>query len=170
MIDKSHIPARVAAFALTAFVMAFTLIGCGPPNDLRGNNPDKKVLAEIKPGVTDKASVTKLLGSPSSVATFDKNTWYYISQETQDVAFFKPRLKAEKVVAISFGDNGVVKQIAFRGIDDHVDVVPNPNATPAPGREFTILEQLIGNFGRFSGATGGSSSGPSSTSGAGPGY
>ncbi|HEX4112104.1 MAG TPA: outer membrane protein assembly factor BamE [Stellaceae bacterium] len=169
MVDKMLPLSRFPVLALIALAMTVTLAGCGPPNDLRGNNPDKKVMAEIKPGVTDKVSVTKLLGSPSSVATFDKNTWYYISQETQNVAFFKPRLKDEKVVSISFNDQGIVKQIAYLGMDDHVDVVPNPNATPAPGREFTILEQLIGNFGRFSG-TEPTSGGPSPTSGSGPGY
>jgi outer membrane protein assembly factor BamE (lipoprotein component of BamABCDE complex) len=166
MIDRLPSLSRISTLALLAVAMAFTLAGCGPPDDLRGNNPDKKLLGEIRPGVTDKASVTKLLGSPSSVATFDKNTWYYISQNTQNVAFFKPRLKDEKVVSISFTDQGVVKQIAYLGMDDHVEVVPNPNATPAPGREFTILEQLIGNFGRFSGASP-ASSGPSPTSGSG---
>ena len=139
-----------SALAAIALLATGALAGCGPPNDLRGNNPDKRLLAEIKPGVTDKASVTQLLGSPSSVATFDNNTWYYISQETQNVAFFKPRLKDEKVVSISFNDKGVVKQVGYVGLDRHVDVVPNPDATPAPGREFTLLEQLIGNFGRFS--------------------
>lgn len=169
MIDKRLSLSRTVLPALIGVALAFTLAACGPPNDLRGNDPDKKLLAEIKPGVTDKASVTKLLGSPSSVATFDKNTWYYISQETQDVAFFKPRLKDEKVVSISFNDQGVVRQIAFLDLDNHVEVVPNPDATPAPGREFTLLEQLIGNFGRFSGTEAGGG-GPSPTSGSGPGY
>jgi len=144
---------------VAALLLAGTLAACGPPNDLRGNNPDKKIMAEIRPGVTDKASVTKLLGSPSTVASFDNNTWYYISQETQNVAFFKPRLKDEKVVTISFNDKGIVRQVAYLNMKDHVDVAPDPNATPAPGREFGILEQLIGNFGRFSAAEGATNSG-----------
>jgi outer membrane protein assembly factor BamE (lipoprotein component of BamABCDE complex) len=150
---------RRPAPAIAAILLVGMLAGCGPADDLRGNNPEKKVLAEIKPGVTDKASVTKLLGSPSTVASFDNNTWYYISQETQNVAFFKPRLKDEKVVTISFNDKGVVRQIGYLSMADHVDVTPNPNATPAPGREFTLMEQLIGNFGRFAAPEGASSSG-----------
>jgi outer membrane protein assembly factor BamE (lipoprotein component of BamABCDE complex) len=126
------------------------LAGCGQPVDLRGNDPNKAAMAGITPGVTDKASVTKLLGSPSSVATFDPNTWYYISQKTQDIAFFKPSLEDEKVVTISFDDKGLVQRVAYLGMKQHEEIVPNPDATPAPGREFTILEQLIGNFGRFS--------------------
>jgi outer membrane protein assembly factor BamE (lipoprotein component of BamABCDE complex) len=142
--------------AVGTFAIALNLVGCSPPVDLRGNDPDKSAMAAIKPGVTDKASVTKLLGSPSSIATFDPNTWYYISQQTQDIAFFKPTLKDEKVVSISFDNKGVVQQVAYLGMKQHEDVEPNPDATPAPGREFTLLEQLIGNFGRFSAPGGGS--------------
>ncbi|MGH6979893.1 MAG: outer membrane protein assembly factor BamE [Stellaceae bacterium] len=165
MVNRIQLIPRAASLALAA-CLAFALASCGPPDDLRGNNPDKKMMASIKPGVTDKASVTKLLGSPSSIASFDPNTWYYISQETQNVAFFKPRVKDQKVVSISFDKKGVVNKVAYLGINDSVDVVPNADKTPAPGREFTLLEQLIGNFGRFS-APDNSSGGPSPTSGSG---
>jgi outer membrane protein assembly factor BamE (lipoprotein component of BamABCDE complex) len=150
MVNRTRSLARASALTLTALLAAFTLASCGPPTDLRGNSPEKKLLASIKPGVTDKASVTKLLGSPSSVATFDADTWYYISQETRNVAFFKPELQDEKVVTISFNNKGIVQKIAYLGMQDHREIEPNPDKTPAPGREFTLIEQLIGNFGRFS--------------------
>jgi hypothetical protein len=37
-------------------------------------------------------------------------------------------------------------------MDDRQAVEPSQRATPAPGREFSFMEQLIGNFGRFSNA------------------
>jgi outer membrane protein assembly factor BamE (lipoprotein component of BamABCDE complex) len=154
------------AVAAAAMAAVATLAACAPAADLRGNNPDKKLMASIKPGVTDKASVTALLGSPSSVASFDPNTWYYISQKTVDLAFFKPRLEDEKVVLISFDKKGVVQKVAYVGMDAHKEITPDPDKTPAPGREFTILEQLIGNFGRFSAPdSGGNGSGPNPNTG-----
>ena len=157
----------VATSLLIGAGVALALAGCAPALDLRGNAPDKSAMKEIKPGVTDKASITQLLGSPSSVAAFDNNTWYYISQETLNVAFFKPELIDQHVVAIHFDDKGMVKQVAMLDMKDRQVVVPNPNATPAPGREFTILEQLIGNFGRFAAP---SPSNSGSTSQPGPGH
>jgi len=154
---------RVPATALAVFLAVGLLAGCGFPADQRGNDPGKAVLSDIKPGVTTKSGVTKLLGSPSTVASFDNNTWYYVSQTTQDEAFFKPILRAQKVVVISFDPNGVVDKVAYRGLKDREKIVPNPNATPAPGREFTLMEQLIGNFGRFSAPTPTPNGGPSST-------
>ena len=127
------------------------LAACAQPIDQRGHLPDAKTLSEIKPGVTDKATVTRLLGSPSSVAAFDSEVWYYISQKTQAVAFFKPDVIDQEVVAIDFDKDGMVRDVRHRGMQDAEAITPNPNATPAPGREFSFLEQLIGNFGRFGG-------------------
>jgi outer membrane protein assembly factor BamE (lipoprotein component of BamABCDE complex) len=138
----------VNRFALAAAVAA--LVGCTSPVDQRGNLPEPDKLSQIKPGTTDKATVTQLLGSPSSVAAFSNNTWYYISQSTRPEAFLKPVLLDQQVLAIDFDDNGVVVDLRHRAMEDREAVLPNPNASPAPGREFSILEQLIGNFGKFS--------------------
>ena len=68
---------------------ALALAACNIPVDQRGNLPDASNLTQIKPGETDKATVTRLIGSPSSVASFDPNVWYYISQKTRTIAFFR---------------------------------------------------------------------------------
>lgn len=135
---------------LIAATAALALAGCSVPVDQRGNLPQQSSLAEIKPGVTDKATVTRLLGSPSSIAAFQGDTWYYISQKTQEVAFFKPELVDQEVVAVDFDKDGIVRDVRRKGMEDRQVVTPNPRATPAPGREFSFIEQLIGNFGRFS--------------------
>jgi outer membrane protein assembly factor BamE (lipoprotein component of BamABCDE complex) len=150
---------------LTA-LLALALAGCSNPIDQRGNLPTAEQLQQIKPGVTDKPTVTRILGSPSTIAAFDANTWYYISQKTKDIAFLRPELIDQEVLAIDFDKDGVVQDIRHKGLEDRVAVTPNPSATPAPGREFSFWEQLIGNFGRFSG--GGSS--PTGGSGGGPGH
>jgi outer membrane protein assembly factor BamE (lipoprotein component of BamABCDE complex) len=139
--------------SLAAAMLALSLGACNVPADPRGNLPTAEQLKEIQPGVSDKPTVTRVLGSPSSVAAFDSDTWYYISQKTKAVAFFKPDLLDQEVLAIDFDKQGVVREVRHRGMDDRVAVIPNPKATPAPGREFSLWEQLIGNFGRFSGTT-----------------
>jgi outer membrane protein assembly factor BamE (lipoprotein component of BamABCDE complex) len=143
-------------------LIALALAGCSLPVDQRGNLPTENQIAQIQPGVSDKPTVTRILGSPSSVAAFDANTWYYVSQKTKNVAFFKPELVDQEVYAIEFDKEGLVRDIHHRGLNDRVAVIPNSNATPSPGREFGFWEQLIGNFGRFSGAG-------SSNPGSGPG-
>jgi outer membrane protein assembly factor BamE (lipoprotein component of BamABCDE complex) len=144
--------ARIHSFrwrgvALCVALAAFA--GCANPVDQHGNLPEADRLSQIKPGTTDKATVTQLLGSPSSVAMFDGNTWLYISQKKRPRPVLQPELLDQEVLAIDFDDKGIVRDIEHRTMADGETVVPNPNATPAPGREFTVLEQLIGNFGKF---------------------
>jgi outer membrane protein assembly factor BamE (lipoprotein component of BamABCDE complex) len=128
---------------------ALALAACDIAVDQRGNLPDEASLAQIKPGETDKATVTHLIGSPSSVAAFDPNVWYYISQKTKTVAFFRTDVLDQAVVAITFDQDGVVKTINTRGMQDAQAVTPNPNVTPTNGREFSTIEMFLGNFGKF---------------------
>ncbi len=137
------------SLVLAAGVALSALGGCVTQVDQRGNLPDPKVIATLQPGVTDKATVTRLLGSPSSVAAFDGDTWYYISQRTESVAFFTPDLVDQQVVAIDFNKDGLVQTVRHRGLEDRREVELDPHATPAAGREFSLIEQLIGNFGKF---------------------
>jgi outer membrane protein assembly factor BamE (lipoprotein component of BamABCDE complex) len=143
-----------------------TLAGCGLPVNQRGNLPKADVLAQIKLGVTDKNSVKALLGTPSSVAAFDGDTWYYISKEEKQIAFLKPEVLNQQVYVIHFNDKGIVNDVSHRGLEQANKMTPNPDATPAPGREFTFLEQLIGNFGKFNaGGSGGNTPGGPNTGG-----
>ena len=138
-------PARLAALGLGLVALA----GCNIPTTQRGNLPKADALQQVKPGETDKQTVTRLLGTPSTIPTFDDKTWYYISRETKQIAFLNPEVLDQQVIAIRFDDSGIVTGIDHKTLKDAKDITPNPNATPAQGREFTFLEQLIGNFGKF---------------------
>jgi outer membrane protein assembly factor BamE (lipoprotein component of BamABCDE complex) len=139
---------RVAA-VLAVAVVAGSLGACSPTISARGNLPSADQLSQIKPGVTDKASVTALLGSPSSVASFDDTTWYYISQQSEAVAFFKPEARNPEVVAVVFDKDGVVKDVHKTIGKVPRTIEPVARTTPAPGKELSFIEQLIGNFGKF---------------------
>ena len=49
------------------------------------------MVSEIRPGIDNRSSVTAAMGSPTMTATFDEDTWYYVSQTKQSIAFFKPK-------------------------------------------------------------------------------
>jgi len=135
--------------ALIGVVSLLAIAACTPTINQRGNLPTADALPQIKPGSTDKATVTRILGSPSNVASFDGSTWYYISQRTQELAFFKPQTIDQQVVSITFDQDGIVKDVRKIGMDEAREVDPVPRTTPAPGKELSFIEQLVGNFGRF---------------------
>jgi outer membrane protein assembly factor BamE (lipoprotein component of BamABCDE complex) len=140
---------RCLAIVLAAAIVVAPLGACSPSISARGNLPTADQLSQIKPGVTDKASITALLGSPSTIASFDDTTWYYISQRSEELAFFLPEAKDPEVVAIVFDKDGVVKDVHKTTSKAPRNIEPVARTTPAPGKELSFIEQLIGNFGKF---------------------
>jgi len=155
---------RRSAPVLAMFAAA-GLAGCSATVDQRGNLPDKEKLAQIQPGATTRDEVVKILGTPSSTGVFDDKSWYYISRKTKQVSFLNPDLLDQQVYVINFDGRGVVASIDHKGLQDGRYIEPAPGATPAPGRELTFIEQVLGNVGRFNRGGGGKGSGDDSGTG-----
>lgn len=132
-----------------AVLLALTVAGCAARVSVSGNKPDEEDLARIVIGQTEKARVAELLGSPSSIAAFDENVWLYISQRSEATAFFEPKVTEQEVVLIRFDPNGAAETVNRYTLKDGQPIVPSDRKTPTAGRDFTILQQLFGNFGRF---------------------
>jgi len=143
-LHKLVLPASVVV-ALAAAGLA----ACAPTIDQRGNLPEPEKLAQIRPGTTTREQVTKILGTPSSTGVFDDKNWYYISRRIKQVSFFDPDVLDQQVYIVNFDDSGVVRGVDHKDLKDGQDIEPAPGATPAPGRELTFLEQVLGNIGRF---------------------
>ena len=99
------------------------------------------------------------MGTPSSVSVFNNDkSWYYISRRTAQTAFFEPEVLDQQVYVVNFDDRGIVKAVDHKLLPDGKEISPVARATPAPGRELSFLEQLIGNLGKFN--AGGKAPGP----------
>jgi outer membrane protein assembly factor BamE (lipoprotein component of BamABCDE complex) len=134
---------------MAALFAAAGLAGCVAVLDQRGNLPEPDKLALIHPGATTRDEVTKILGTPSSIGIFDDKNWYYISRRTKQVAFLDPDVLDQQVYIVNFDDKGVVRGVDHKDLKDGREIEPAPGATPAPGRELTFIEQVLGNIGRF---------------------
>lgn len=132
-----------------AIGVALQLGACSPNIATHGHRLDVAALAQVEPGRSSQRDVAQLLGSPSALATFDNHTWYYVSQRTETRSFYQESVVAQDVVAISFDDQGLVQRIDRHDLDEAVDVDPVDRETPTAGNELTILEQFLGNIGRF---------------------
>ena len=132
---------------LLASVVA--LVACSPRIDQRGNLLDPDAVLAVKPGIQTKEQVSQLLGTPSTIATFDDKTWYYISKRTTTTAFFAPDITDQQVLVLKFNDSDVVEKVQLYGMDDAYEIEPVSRTTPTYGQKLTILQQLFGNIGRF---------------------
>lgn len=135
---------------LAIFLLSASLVACQPRVDIHGFMPNADLVEQIKPGELTRTGVAEVLGSPSTIATFDADTWYYITQKTRSFAFFKPEIVDQQVLVIKFDDDQVVSAVQRYTIEDGLIVDPVTRKTPTVGKELTFLQQLFGNVGRFS--------------------
>lgn len=138
------------AVILVAGLLVAATPGCAPNIDMRGNLPHSEQLVQVKVGQSRRDDVQQLLGTPSNVSPFGDESWHYISARTENFAFFEPAVKERKVVTITFNRSGVVKAIDARGMEDGKQIETVDRETPTAGKEMSVLQQLIGNVGRFS--------------------
>jgi outer membrane protein assembly factor BamE (lipoprotein component of BamABCDE complex) len=117
--------------------------------DQRGNKPDEDQVVQINPGVDDKQRVAELIGTPSTISTFDDRTWYYISKRTETLAFFDPETTDQEILAVNFTEEGVVDSLRLYGQEDGRTIAYVDRETPTEGHELTLIQQLFGNLGRF---------------------
>jgi outer membrane protein assembly factor BamE (lipoprotein component of BamABCDE complex) len=133
--------AAIAGVALTG--------GCSPTVQTHGHRLDEAAIAQIQPGRTTRDEVARLLGSPSSLATFDDSSWYYVSQRTEVRSFYQSDVVQQDVVTIDFDPQGVVAAIDRRGLEDARPIRIVQRETPTTGTEMSVIEQFVGNLGRF---------------------
>lgn len=131
--------------------LAAALAACSPRVTPRGNLPDPERLAEIKPGQQSREEVSEILGTPSTIGNFDGESWIYIAEQTETVAFFAPEVTERHVVVVQFDRKGVVSSVRNLTLADGKELEPVARETPTEGNTITLVQQLLGNIGRFNG-------------------
>lgn len=115
----------------------------------RGNMLEPRQLQQITAGTSTRSDVLRTLGSPTTQAAFDDNTWYYIGQETEKRGILDPKVVKERVVVVQFAEDGVVNSIRELPKGAGIDVPIERAKTKTRGNEYTFMQQLLGNVGKF---------------------
>ena len=134
--------AAMAVFTISA------LPACTPMKETRGNLLEEDRTSQIQVGTSTRQQVFETLGSPTTVSPFDNNVWYYMGQRTEKHGIFDTEVVDEKIVVVQFDENNIVT--AFDTMDDaRLDVPIKDSKTPTYGNEVTVIQQLLGNLGKF---------------------
>jgi outer membrane protein assembly factor BamE (lipoprotein component of BamABCDE complex) len=141
---------RTAPLLLVGALVPF-LASCETIVDQRGFAPTPGSVEKLEVGTQSREDVVRLIGSPSAVATFNPNVWYYISQKQETWAFLKPVMLEQNVMQLNFNDSGRLQSMKKYDLSDARDIDMVSRITPTAGKELTVLEQIMGNVGRFSG-------------------
>jgi outer membrane protein assembly factor BamE (lipoprotein component of BamABCDE complex) len=163
-------PARRLARSVLVMIGLVALPGCelpdvmSYPQQARGNRVDPERLDQLVVGTATRADALTVLGSPTAKASFDDNTWLYISEMTKPVIAATNAVRSQAVVLLTFDTTGVLRKAEKKTMKDGYDVGMAAGATPSPGNETTFLQELLGNIGRFNAATGSSGANSGNTS------
>jgi len=140
--------------SLGTFPLALAIVmlaACDNIADLRGFAPTPGTVDKLEVGTQSREDVQRLVGSPSSVATFNPNVWYYISEKQEYWGPSRPWISEQSVIQITFNESGRVQNIKYFDLKDAQNITMVARITPTSGKELTVLEQILGNVGKFSG-------------------
>ncbi|MCB9983150.1 MAG: outer membrane protein assembly factor BamE [Rhodospirillales bacterium] len=119
----------------------------------RGNMLENHQMQQIVPLESTRSDVLRNLGSPTSKSTFNPNVWYYIGQKTEKRGIFDPEVVEERIVMVAFNEEGYVETI--QDIDrERMNIPYVREKTPTHGNETTVMQQFLGNLGKFNPQTG----------------
>ena len=136
-----------SARALGMGLGLLALSACTPLDDFHGYAPTDAQLAEIQVGRDTRDTVTLLIGSPSSSGVLTESVYYYVSMRKRAFLYRAEEVIEREVVAISFDDSGVVRNIERFGLEDGNIVALSRRVTDSNIEGLSLLQQLFGNVG-----------------------
>ncbi len=141
--------------AMVVLAAAGTLGACNSIKDHRGYIVDQPLLDSVQTGIDNRQSVERTLGRPTFESAFGRKDWYYVSSNTRQAAFTRPKINEQLVLRISFDERGNVSAVERSGMEKVVVLDPDGGKTPTLGRERSFLEDLFGNIGTVGTGAGG---------------
>ena len=147
---SSKKPLHWLSLTFTIMALCIALSACAVSRVYtRGNLPDPERVSELIPGEATRGDILDSLGSPSSVNTFGNETWYYISEKVEIVAFLSPKVLERKILIVEFNPKSQMTQVVTLGLEAGRELTHVERITPTFGQKLTVLDQIIGNFNRF---------------------
>jgi outer membrane protein assembly factor BamE (lipoprotein component of BamABCDE complex) len=141
---------RVAGLILAAMIGG-ELSGCAAEIRNHGYAPGDEILSEVTAGRDTRGSVRRKIGRPSATGVFTDSGWYYVASSVEHYLYHEPVVTRRRVVAVQFDANDVVAAVNVYGFEDGRIIDLQTRTTPTHGRELTILQQILGNFGVLTG-------------------
>lgn len=133
---------------LAVFLLAGLVSACLQGEEFqRGYILDEEALAKVRPGMTAQ-QVLETMGTPSTVSTVGNQSWYYVSQRSQQrFAFQRQTVVEQRVTAIYFTPQLRVERTALYGIEDGRIFDFISRTTPTGGAEQSFLANLFRGMG-----------------------
>jgi len=146
--------ARIGRLSVMTLAAGVALSACNASHSL---NPSETLTQgyvidqqqiDMVPVGSSREQVLLALGTPSTTATFDNEVFYYISQtRVRRVAFMNPSVVDQRILAVYFGEDGRVTNIANYGRQDGKVFDFISRTTPTGGKDQSFIGQLLSGAG-----------------------
>lgn len=143
---KSQSGIRLLAAGL---VVAGVLSGCARPAVQHGYVLAPNALEQVPVG-SSREQVLLVLGTPTTTSTLAGDTFYYISQSISEGAFTGRTIEDQRVLAVYFDDQGMVREIANYGLKDGRVFDFIQRKTRTGGADLSLISQILQGVGRGS--------------------
>lgn len=126
-----------------------SLVACGPTYRNHGYVPPQEDLDQIVVGIDTRASVEETLGGSGSGSVLEDDALYFVRSRVRTVAMLEPEVIQREVVAVSFDDNGIVRNVEQFGLERGQIVSLTRRVTDSSVSNNSFFRQLLGNIGQF---------------------
>lgn len=114
----------------------------------RGQFVDDAQVDKLMGKKMTKEQVVDMVGSPTIVSDYSKDTWYYAQRSLSYRAWFTPKVLSQRVVKLVFKGDVLSEVEVFN--DKHEDgIVISDEYTKSPGTERSHIQNFVRNFGKF---------------------
>ncbi|MEE4188985.1 MAG: outer membrane protein assembly factor BamE [Roseobacter sp.] len=130
-------------------VLLAGLAACGPTYQNHGYVPPQEDLDQIVVGIDTRASVEETLGASGSGSVLEDNALYFVRSRVKTLAMLEPEVVERSVVAVSFDNNGIVRNVEQFGLERGQIVTLTRRVTDSSVANRSFFRQLVGNIGNF---------------------
>lgn len=153
MVSKVRKTLRASVRAAVAGTILLSGTACVAIYRNHGYVPSEEELAAISVGVDTRDSVAEAIGTPGASGVLEQGGYYYVSSRVRHYGAKEPQVVSRQLVAISFDQRGVVRNIERYGLEDGQVIPLSRRVTSSSVEDKTFLRQLVGNLGRFNPGT-----------------
>jgi outer membrane protein assembly factor BamE (lipoprotein component of BamABCDE complex) len=132
-----------------ALVLVAGIAACAPVYRNHGYVPAEDELALVEVGVDTRETVGQKIGRPSTSGLLNDDGWFYVQSRYKLVGPREPKEVERQVLVVAFTPDGVVENIGRYGLEDGRVVEISRRVTETNIKGITLIQQLLGSFGRL---------------------
>ena len=125
------------------------LLSCQPRITKHGNFFNQENIQLMKKNKLNKSEVIEIFGEPTLKSTFSDNVWYYITLVQHEKAYFEIKNLENKILAITFDENQLVKKYKILTEDDSSEInISYPKEAYNQNSEVGLVQEFFSIFNR----------------------